>query len=54
MHRIHDAGRIAGTVAYTHEALAKAKERGFQFIVHGVIGMITKAGREYLEIARGS
>jgi len=54
VHQIHAAGRIAGTVAYTHEALAKAKERGFQFIVHGVIGMITKAGREYLEIARSS
>jgi len=54
VHRIRTAGKVAGTVAYTHEALAKAKERGFRFIVHGVIGMIAKAGREYLEIARGS
>ena len=54
VHRIRTAGKVAGTVAYTHEALAKAKERGFQFIVHSVIGMITKSGREYLEIARGS
>ncbi len=54
VHRIRAAGRIAGTVAYTHEALVTAKERGFQVIVHGVIGMITKSGRDYLEIARGS
>ncbi|RLC60919.1 MAG: hypothetical protein DRI01_09345 [Chloroflexi bacterium] len=52
--RIHAAGKVAGTVAYTHEALAKAKERGFQFIVHGITAMITKSGREYLEIARSS
>lgn len=54
VHRIRTAGRVAGTVAYTHEALAKAKERGFQFIAHGITGMITKSGREYLEIARSS
>lgn len=52
--RIRDAGKAAGTVAYTHEALAKAKERGFQFIVHGVIAMMTKSGRDYLELARSS
>jgi 4-hydroxy-2-oxoheptanedioate aldolase len=51
---IRAAGKAAGTIAYTHEALAKAKERGFQFIAHGVIGMINKAGREYLEKARSS
>ena len=50
--RIRDAGKAAGTVAYTHEALAKAKERGFQFIVHGLTAMITKSGREYLEVGR--
>ena len=52
VHRIRTAGRIAGTVAYNHEALAKAKERGFHFIVHGLTAMIAKSGREYLEIAR--
>jgi len=52
VHRIRTAGRIAGTVAYNHEALAKAKERGFQLIVHGITAMIAKSGREYLEIAR--
>ena len=54
VYRIRAAGRVAGTVAYTHEALAKAKERGFQFITYGVTAMITKSGREYLELARGS
>ena len=52
VHRIHAAGRIAGTTAYTHEALVKAKKRGFQYIVHGVTAMMTKSGREYLELAR--
>ncbi len=52
--RIHAAGRVAGTVAYNHEALAKAKERGFHLIVHGVIAMMAKSGREYLEVARTS
>ncbi|MFC1992578.1 HpcH/HpaI aldolase/citrate lyase family protein [Chloroflexota bacterium] len=52
--KIRDAGRIAGTVAYNQEALAKAKERGFQYIVHNVIPMMAKSGREYLEMARGS
>jgi len=52
--RIRAAGRVAGTVAYNHEALAKAKERGFYLIVHGVIAMMAKSGREYLEVARTS
>ncbi len=52
--RIRAAGKTAGTVAYTHEALVKAKERGFQFIVHGLTAMMTKSGRDYLEIARDS
>lgn len=52
--RICAAGRVAGTVAYTHEALTKAKERGFQFIVHGITAMMVKSGREYLEIARAT
>ena len=52
--RIRAAGRVAGTVAYTHEALAKAKERKFQYIVHNVAPMLTKSAREYLELARGS
>jgi len=51
---IRAAGRVAGTVAYDNEALAKAKERGFQYIVHNVIPMMAKSGREYLELARGS
>lgn len=49
---IRAAGKSAGTVAYNHEALAKAKERGFQYIVHGVGPMLTKSAREYLELAR--
>jgi 2-keto-3-deoxy-L-rhamnonate aldolase RhmA len=52
--RICDAGKAAGTVAYTHEALLKAKERGFRFIVHGLTAMLTKSGREYLELGRSS
>lgn len=51
---IRAAGKAAGTVAYNHEALAKAKERGFQYIVHSVGPMLTKSAREYLELARGS
>lgn len=50
--RIHTAGRIAGTTAYNHEALVKAKERGFQYILHSVVPMLTKSAREYLELAR--
>lgn len=50
--RIRAAGRVSGTVAYTHEALAKAKERGFQYIVHSVGPMLAKSAREYLELAR--
>ena len=53
-YRIRAAGRVAGTIAYTHETLAKAKERGFQFLVHGVTTMMAKSGREYLEVARSS
>ena len=52
--RIRAAGRIAGTVAYNNEALAKAKERGFQYIVHSVIPMMAKSGGEYLALARGA
>ncbi|MEE9202247.1 MAG: aldolase/citrate lyase family protein [Dehalococcoidia bacterium] len=52
--KIRSAGRMAGTIAYTHEALVKAKERGFQYIVHGVTAMMAKSGREYLELARGA
>jgi 2-keto-3-deoxy-L-rhamnonate aldolase RhmA len=54
VHRIRAAGRAAGTVAYSHEALIRAKERGFQYIVHHIIAMVAKSGQEYLEIARGS
>lgn len=50
--RIHTAGRIAGTTAYNHEALVKAKERGFQYILHSVVPMLTKSAQEYLELAR--
>ena len=52
--RIRAAGKAAGTVAYSHEALIKAKERGFQYIVHHIAAMMSKTGREYLKIARGS
>lgn len=52
--KIRAAGRTAGTIAYNDEALAKAKERGFQYIVHNVIPMIAKSGREYLGLAHGS
>ena len=51
---IRASGKIAGTIAYTDEALNKAKERGFQYIVHGVIPMMVKSGREYLELAHNS
>ena len=50
--RVRAAGRIAGTTAYTHEALVKAKKRGFQYIVHGVAPMLAKSAREYLELAQ--
>jgi 4-hydroxy-2-oxoheptanedioate aldolase len=49
---IHRAGRIAGTTAYSHEALIKAKERGFRYILYNVIPMMAKSGREYLKLAR--
>jgi 4-hydroxy-2-oxoheptanedioate aldolase len=52
--QIRSAGRSAGTVAYNEEALNKAKERGFQYIVHGLIPMMVKSGREYLTLARNS
>ena len=51
--RIRAAGRAAGTVAYSQEAMLKAKERGFQFIVHGVTPMLAESGRQYLKLARG-
>ena len=51
---IRAAGKISGTVAYNDEALAKAKERGFQYIVHNVIPMMAKSGQEYLKLAHGS
>jgi len=52
--RILAAGKVAGTIAYTDEALNRAKEIGFRYIVYGVIPMMVKSGREYLELARGS
>jgi 2-keto-3-deoxy-L-rhamnonate aldolase RhmA len=52
--RIRAAGKVAGTVAYSHEALVKAKKRGFQYIVHSVVPMLAKSAREYLELARGT
>jgi len=54
VHDIRAAGKIVGTVAYNDEALAKAKERGFQYIVHNVIPMMAKSGQEYLKLAHGS
>ena len=54
VNQIRTSGKVAGTIAYTDEALNIAKERGFQYIVHGVIPMMVKSGREYLELARSS
>ena len=50
---IRAAGKAAGTVAYDLDTLRKCKERGFQYITHGILPMLVKSGREYLEIARG-
>jgi 4-hydroxy-2-oxoheptanedioate aldolase len=50
--RIRAAKMPAGTVAYNLEALARAKELGFQYIVHNVIAMLSRSGKEYLEKAR--
>ncbi len=52
--RIRAAGRAAGTTAYTPEALAKAQERGFQYITHGITAMVTKSGLDYLTLAKGN
>jgi len=49
--QIRGAGKACGTVAYNEQALYKARERGFQYIVHGVIPMMVKSGRDYLEQA---
>jgi len=49
---IHAAGKALGTVAYDIETLKKCKEQGFRFIVYNVVPMITKSGREYLQVAR--
>jgi len=49
--KIQAAGKVAGTVAYNNEALIKVKERGFKYIVHNVVPMLTKSGKEYLELA---
>jgi len=48
---ILSAGKAAGTVAYTHDTLRKCKELGFQYIAYGLGPMITKSGREYLQVA---
>ena len=52
--QIRASGKVAGTIAYDNEALSKAKKRGFQYIVYGVIPMMVKSGREYLEFAHNS
>jgi len=49
---IHAAEKAAGMVAYDLDTLRKCKERGFQYIAHGVVPMIVRAGREYLQVAR--
>ncbi|MFC1903705.1 HpcH/HpaI aldolase/citrate lyase family protein [Chloroflexota bacterium] len=49
---IHAAGKAAGTVAYDLDTLRKCQERGFQLISHGVVPMIVKSGREYLQTAQ--
>ena len=52
--RIHAAGSNSGTIAYSNEALIKAKARGFKYIVHGIVPMIAMAGKDYLACARSS
>ena len=49
---IHAAGKAAGTVAYNLDTLRKCKERGFQYIAHGIVPIIVGAGHEYLKVAR--
>ncbi len=51
---IRAAGKAAGTTAYDYELLRKNKERGFQYICYGLGPMLVKAGKEYLQAARGS
>lgn len=48
---IRAAGKAAGGAAYDLDTLRKSKERGFQCILYGIVPMIVKSGREYLEIA---
>lgn len=52
--RIQAVGGAAGTIAYNHEELARAKGRGFKYIVHSIIPMIAKSGKDYLGFARNS
>jgi 4-hydroxy-2-oxoheptanedioate aldolase len=49
---IHTAGKALGTVAYDLDTLRQRKEQGFQFIVHSLVPMMVKSGREYLQVAR--
>lgn len=50
--KIHAAGKTAGTVAYDAGTLARRKSQGFRFIVHNLIPLLAKAGRDYLALAR--
>ncbi len=49
---IHAAGKIAGTTAYDLATLKRVRELGFKYIVHNMVAMLAKSGREYLELAR--
>ncbi len=51
---IRAAGKAAGTTAYTDDLLRKNKERGFQYICYGLGPMLQRAGKEWLQAARGS
>jgi len=50
---IRAAGKAAGTTAYDLDTLRRCKEQGFQFICYNISPMLARAGREYLQIARG-
>jgi len=49
---IRAAGKAAGTIAYDLDTLRKRKEQGFQYIAYGIVPMMVKSAREYLQVAR--
>ena len=50
---IRAAGKAAGITAYDLDTLKKCKELGFQYICYGIGPMLTKSGRQYLDVAHG-